>query len=623
MALLLPPPSKPKPSQFPHPFFTPNSSKTTYQHKNLLTIAVNKDFTHKKLKNEIFFKSRDIKFKRVMPIVNAASIPLSGDEKKSNFGRILLSDVVVERKRDVFGGRKWNSLDVATIGVVIAMHLLCVFAPFAFNWGALWVAVGLYVVTGLLGITLSFHRNLSHRSFKLPKWLEYLFAYCGVQALQICAAFLGGGAAPAGGRARLPSLLCCPRPSVLPVIFGLPCLCSPAKWRLEEASTLVVDRLAMGGVVARRSRLEVSFSPFSAQVLYSRLSVRTEDPRVVPLFPAKFVRGFLVLEPVVDGDVGCLCVGREEGWGSDGLSELRARAAPLFRLVVLDGRVQALLSSASGVRRARKALWQFRKLSPDLNYPLISTVLRWYGPFGLCAPECHFHYPVGSFTPLGSVLGGLLTCPPTFKLLAACIQLLAVCNQLVAAFCTFVRYHHQFCDTEKDPHSPLEGFWFSHMSWLFDTNTVTERCGKPNNVGDLEKQPFYKFLQSTYIIHPLALGALLYALGGFPYIVWGMGVRIVWVYHITWLVNSACHVWGRQAWKTGDLSRNNWWVAVLAFGEGWHNNHHAFEYSARHGLEWWQIDMTWYVVGLLKDIGLATDVKLPAKAHKEKMAFAS
>lgn len=119
------------------------------------------------------------------PIVNRAAIPVAGDGEDSTFGTIWLSDVVVKRKRNVYWGRKWNSLDVATIGGVIAMHLLCVFAPFTFNWSALWVAVGLYVVTGLFGITLSFHRNLSHRSFKLPKWLEYFFAYCGAQALQV------------------------------------------------------------------------------------------------------------------------------------------------------------------------------------------------------------------------------------------------------------------------------------------------------------------------------------------------------------------------------------------------------------------------------------------------------
>lgn len=117
--------------------------------------------------------------------MRAASVPLSGHEKDSNFGRILLSDVVVKRKSNVFGVRKWNSLDIAIVCVVVAMHLLCVLAPFTFNWAAFGVAAGLYFITGLLGITLSFHRNLSHRSFKLPKWLEYFFAYCGSLALQV------------------------------------------------------------------------------------------------------------------------------------------------------------------------------------------------------------------------------------------------------------------------------------------------------------------------------------------------------------------------------------------------------------------------------------------------------
>lgn len=121
-----------------------------------------------------------------MPIVNAAvTQPVSENERESNFKRILLSDVVVTRPRDVLWGRKWNSMDMASAAVVVSMHLLCLFAPFTFNYAALGIAFGLYVITGLLGITLSFHRNLSHRSFKLPKWLEYFFAYCGVQALQV------------------------------------------------------------------------------------------------------------------------------------------------------------------------------------------------------------------------------------------------------------------------------------------------------------------------------------------------------------------------------------------------------------------------------------------------------
>ena len=103
----------------------------------------------------------------------------------ANYRRILLSDVVVKRQSRVFFGRKWNSMDIGTAGVVLTLHCLCFFAPFQFSWGAVLVAVALYVVTGLFGITLSYHRNLSHRSFKLPKWLEYLFAYCGALALQV------------------------------------------------------------------------------------------------------------------------------------------------------------------------------------------------------------------------------------------------------------------------------------------------------------------------------------------------------------------------------------------------------------------------------------------------------
>ncbi|KAB2614204.1 palmitoyl-monogalactosyldiacylglycerol delta-7 desaturase [Pyrus ussuriensis x Pyrus communis] len=99
------------------------------------------------------------------------------------------------------------------------------------------------------------------------------------------------------------------------------------------------------------------------------------------------------------------------------------------------------------------------------------------------------------------------------------------------------------------------------------------------------------------------------------------GVRIVSVLHGTLLVNSAGHMWGKQAYNTGDLSRNNWWLAMVALGEGWHNNHHAFDYSARQGLEWWQIDLTWYVIKILQAIGWATDVKTPTESQKQRKVF--
>ncbi|KAM1040964.1 hypothetical protein TB1_029536 [Malus domestica] len=93
---------------------------------------------------------------------------------------------------------------------------------------------------------------------------------------------------------------------------------------------------------------------------------------------------------------------------------------------------------------------------------------------------------------------------------------------------------------------------------------------------------------------------------------------MVIVLHGTLLVNSAGHMWGKQAYNTGDLSRNNWWLAMVTLGEGWHNNHHAFDYSARQGLEWWQIDLTWYVIKILQAIGWATDVKSPIESQKQR-----
>ncbi|PQM40426.1 palmitoyl-monogalactosyldiacylglycerol delta-7 desaturase chloroplastic-like [Prunus yedoensis var. nudiflora] len=283
---------------------------------------------------------------------------------------------VLRKSCGEFCGRKWNIQDAFTVAVFLGLHSLCAFAPFHFNWPAFWVAITLYVATGL-GITLCYHRSLAHRSFKLPKWLEYFFAYCGILSLQ-----------------------------------G-----SPIEW--------------------------------------------------------------------------------------------------------------------------------------------VST-----------------H-----------------------------------------------RYHHQFTDTEKDPHSPIKGLWYSHMGWILNSRHRFEQHGGLKNVEDLRKQPFYRFLGRTNFLHPIALGGLLYVVGGFPFLVWGVGVRMVLVFHSTLLVNSIGHMWGKKAWNTGDMSRNNWWVALLALGEGWHNNHHAFEYSARHGLEWWQIDFTWYIIRFLQAIGAATNVKVPTEIQKQRKSF--
>ncbi|PRQ52692.1 putative acyl-CoA desaturase [Rosa chinensis] len=183
------------------------------------------------------------------------------------------------------------------------------------------------------------------------------------------------------------------------------------------------------------------------------------------------------------------------------------------------------------------------------------------------------------------------------------------------------RVHHQYTDTLDDLHSPIKGFWYSHFGWIVDYHSRFPDALEFKNVGDLKKQWYYRFLHYTYPCHSVALGILLYAGGGLPFLVWGMGVRTVFLLQITFSINSICHIWGKQVWNTGDLSRNNWLLGLLALGEGWHNNHHAFEYSARQGLEWWEIDTTWYIIRFLEAIGLATDVKLPTEAHKKRKAL--
>ncbi|KAK9109635.1 hypothetical protein Sjap_017695 [Stephania japonica] len=306
------------------------------------------------------------------------------------YRKIPFSDVLVKTDKNAYLGRKWNLRDIIYFAVVLTLHLMCLFAPSTFNWDVFWVAVILYVVTGMFGLLLSYHRHLSHSSFKLPKLLEYIFAYCGVHALQVQ---------------------------------------DP-----DNSSQTVYDSW-IGSCSTPTDKLHISPS--------SQATLRTPS-------------------------------------------------------------ISQVLEKTNSRR------------NPDLYYN--------YG-----------------------------------------------------------------------------------------------KVGKRKNVGDLRKQLYYRFLQRTYLLHPLALAILLYKFGGWPFVVWGMGVRTVAFYHGTFLVNSVCHIWGRKVWNNKDNSKNNWVVNLLMFGEGWHNNHHAFEFSARHGLEWWEIDMIWYFVKFLEFVGLATDIKVPSESQKQRV----
>ena len=186
------------------------------------------------------------------------------------------------------------------------------------------------------------------------------------------------------------------------------------------------------------------------------------------------------------------------------------------------------------------------------------------------------------------------------------------------------RKHHALSDRAGDPHSPVEGAWWSHMLWLIPARHGREyeeynRRWSP----DLVEDPVMRFLDRTFILWHLLLGGALlgggYWLGGWPMglslLVWGMFVRLVYVLHATWFVNSATHMWGYRNYDCGDRSRNLWWVALLTYGEGWHNNHHAYPRMASYGHKWWEFDITYQTIRLMERLSLAWDVVHYKKAE--------
>lgn len=190
------------------------------------------------------------------------------------------------------------------------------------------------------------------------------------------------------------------------------------------------------------------------------------------------------------------------------------------------------------------------------------------------------------------------------------------------------RRHHAHSDDELDAHSPRRGFGWAHMFWWMTPDITADHTPEYYQrwAPDLVRDPALVWLENWHFIFPVALGVMTYVLGaaiggtmmGLSFLVWGTFLRTVLVLHATWLVNSATHIWGYRTHKTRDDSTNLWWVAIVTYGEGWHNNHHAYQTSARHGLAWWEIDMTYMAIRFLNLIGLADSIKL-AKVNPERL----
>ena len=172
------------------------------------------------------------------------------------------------------------------------------------------------------------------------------------------------------------------------------------------------------------------------------------------------------------------------------------------------------------------------------------------------------------------------------------------------------RIHHQKSDQPGDPHSPHDGAFWAHMGWIvFGEAKHNDTSAMAKYAPDLAKDPFYRWLNTYHYVPLTVLGFLLLAVGGWSMVWWAICLRVVLGLHATWLVNSATHMWGTKRFATRDDSKNNWWVALLTFGEGWHNNHHAHPASARHGLAWYELDITWLQISLLERLGLAKSVR--------------
>lgn len=171
------------------------------------------------------------------------------------------------------------------------------------------------------------------------------------------------------------------------------------------------------------------------------------------------------------------------------------------------------------------------------------------------------------------------------------------------------RIHHAKSDMPGDPHSPRDGKWWSHMFWLFANRSAEEdETIFRRYIPDLVRDPVLRFLHRFYGPLLFAFGGVLWALGGWPLLLWGLCARMTFAYHGTWFVNSATHLWGYKTYQTTDDSRNLWWVALLTYGEGWHNNHHAYPHCARAGHRWWELDPTFWLIRTLKAVGLAKNV---------------
>ncbi len=260
------------------------------------------------------------------------------------------------------------------------------------------------------------------------------------------------------------------------------------------------------------------------------------------------------------------------------------RPTPVYKTIVLVVVVVPLLATLLAIR----LLWERAVHWPDL---VLLAVMYSLVALGVTAGY-HRMLTHRSFRP-----------NPVVKFLLLVLGSMSLEGPALQWAATHVKHHAQ-SDKEGDPHSPVEGFFHAHVGWVFNGDDADPNVYCRNLVNDR----MVVFVSRTFFVWAILALVIPFAIGGWSGLLWGGLVRIFLTHHVTWSVNSVCHTFGKREYETTDQSRNEWIVGLLAFGEGWHNNHHAFPRSAFHGLHWWQFDFAGYFIWSLERLGLAEDV---------------
>ncbi|NEP00794.1 MAG: acyl-CoA desaturase [Symploca sp. SIO2E9] len=249
----------------------------------------------------------------------------------------------------------------------------------------------------------------------------------------------------------------------------------------------------------------------------------------------------------------------------------------------------------------------------------IAMLAPWFFSWSALGVAIFFHWLCGS---IGICLGyhrlfthRSLQVPKWLEYIIAIIGSLALQGGIIFWVGSHRIHHAHPEDEEKDPYSARKGFWWSHILWIFyQKPEFFEYEIYKKSAPDLARDPFHRWLDKYFWSLQIPLGVVLYALGGWSFVIYGIFVKSVVLWHTTWSINSASHLRGYRTFEVDDGSRNLWWAALLAYGEGWHNNHHAQPNVAPAGRQWWEIDITWWAIMVLKTAGLAKKVVMPKEA---------